>query len=741
MACVGVVAFQGIDQRLARQWDDFGMAIGFGSEITGELASAEAREWLITNGLGSYGCGTVAGTLTRSYHGLLVAALGAPADPCQRTLLVASLEDGAEVGHRSIPLSTQRWAGGSGAPEGHRWIVSFALEGSVPTWRYGFGDVLLEKRLWMQPGAHTTTVLYRLLQASQPVWLSLNTLVNARSHHGGTTHPEITLQVVPHGVNVSPRVAGVPPFVVLSDRGATTLASPGAWRTGFWLPAEAERGLPSTDDHLLAARITACLSAVTPTLTVVASTDPNPPLDGEQALAERRAHDTAVLAQWRRAQPEVATNAPPWVEQLVLAADQFVVDRAGGGWAANQPQRRTAVTGQIDREQETTSGAPRAPDPAPAQASASAVAERWARATPGKTILAGYPWFGDWGRDTMISLPGLTLATGRPAIATQILRTYAAVLDRGLLPNRFPDGGEPLAEGDYNTVDATLWFLEAVRLTHQATGDDALIQEMFPRLREIVEAHCDGTRHGIRRDPRDGLLRAGEGGLQLTWMDAKVNGEVITPRIGKPVEVNVLWFCALRTMARFAEICGVPAEGYAVLAEAARWGFQRFWNPPAACCFDVLDRPDGGHDTAVRPNQLLAIALTDELLTQQQAKHVLAVCGQNLLTPVGLRSLDPRDPAYQGHYGGSPDARDRAYHQGTVWTWWLGPYALAHARVHGDKQAALLWLEAIGHHLTTAGLGTISEIFDGDAPHRPRGCIAQAWSVAEVLRAWVELRS
>jgi predicted glycogen debranching enzyme len=663
------------------------MAISFGSEITGDLARGQEREWLITNGLGSYGSGTVAGTRTRAYHGLLMAALRAPADPCERTLLVAALQEALEVGGRSIPLE-------------HPWIVSFALEGTVPTWRYALGDALLEKRLWMQPGAHTTTVFYRLLQASQPVRLSLTALVNSRSHHGGIPRPEISLQAVPHGVRLVPQGTAAPPFVVLSDRGATTLASPGEWCGGFALPAEEERGLPSRDDHLRACRITALLSAEAPTLTVVASTEREPPLDGERALQGRRVHDAALLARWQQAHPGLAKEAPPWVEQLVLAADQFVVART-------TPPEGRPEEGQ-GRE--------------------------------GRSILAGYPWFGDWGRDTMISLPGLTLVTGRAAIAAQILRTYGRFISQGMVPNCFPEGRETLGEGDYNTVDATLWYVEALRLYHQATGDGALIRELFPRLQEIVEAHCQGTRHGIRRDPADGLLRAGEEGLQLTWMDAKVNGEVITPRIGKPVEVNALWCCALRTMVPFAELCGKPSEGYRDLAAAAERGFQRFWNAAAGWCFDVLDQPDGSHDGALRPNQLLAVALTDGLLSAEQARQVVGVCGQHLLTPVGLRSLDPRHPGYQGHYGGSHLERDRAYHQGTVWGWWLGPYALAHGRVHGDPQGALHLLEAVGHHLVTAGVGSISEIFDGEAPHWPRGCIAQAWSVAEVLRAWVALR-
>ena len=429
----------------------------------------------------------MAGTPTRSYHGLLVAALGAPADPCTRTLLVAGVEEGPPLDPRTI--------------------VSFALEGSVPTWRFALGDALLEKRLWMRPCAHTTTVLYRRLQGSRPLRLSLTVLVNARSHHGGpwhpggARHPPIALRAVPRGVQLIPELAGVPPFLVLSDRGHTELAAPHDWLCGIPLAAEAERGLPDTTDHLRACRITVELSAAAPTFTLVASTEADPPLDGERSLQERRSHDAALLAQWQAAQPQLAAAAPTWVRQLVLAADQFVAARGEG-----------------------------------------------------HTLLAGYPWFGDWGRDTMISLSGLTLATGRPAIAARILRTYARHLSDGMLPNRFPEGGEPLGEHDYNTVDATLWYVEALRRHHQATGDTALIRELFPRLRQIVEAHCRGTRHGIRRDPADGLLHAGAEGLQLTWMDAKVNGEVITPRIGKPVEVNALWFCALRAMAAFAPL-------------------------------------------------------------------------------------------------------------------------------------------------------------------------------------------
>ncbi|MFM7314084.1 MAG: amylo-alpha-1,6-glucosidase, partial [Cyanobium sp.] len=664
-----------------------------------ERSQAEQREWLISNGLGSYGCGTVAGTRTRSYHGLLLAALEAPADPCSRTLLVAALEEHwspAPPG-TTVPGSA---APGMAAPEApqavsaidHRAITGFRLEGSVPCWRFALADALLEKRIWMQPGAHTTTVHYRLLQARRPLRLAWRVLVQARDHHGGDGRPPLALQSLPQGIAVQQATPTQRPVrvLVLCDRGEVQSAAGAIWCSGEPFTAEQDRGLPSGDLHCQAGWITVELSEAQPAVTLVASAESDPPLAGDAGLAMRRAHDEGLLAAWRRAHPQLAERAPAWVRQLVLAADAFVVQRGEG-----------------------------------------------------QSLLAGYPWFGDWGRDTMISLSGLTLATGRPALGAGILRSYARHLSGGMLPNRFPEGPQPLGERDFNTVDATLWFVEALRRQVAATGDTALVRELLPALRQILEAHCSGTRHGIRRDPGDGLLRAGAEGLQLTWMDAKVNGEVITPRVGKPVEVNALWCSALRTIASMEEQCGDPAAARSVtrLAESARAGFARFWNEAAGCCFDLLDGPDGGPDATIRPNQLLALTLPEPLLSQAQGRRLLAVVGEHLLTPMGLRSLSPQDARYQGRYGGGPVSRDRAYHQGTVWGWWLGIWALAQAELDGDPQRALQWLEGVGDHLAAAGLGSVSEIFDGDPPHQPRGCIAQAWSVAETLRAWHILAS
>ena len=424
-----------------------------------------------------------------------------------------------------------------------------------------------------------------------------------------------------------------------------------------------------------------CLSAVllpNESLTLIASTDETPNLDGISAWAERQAYERHLLDQ------SGLTVEPPWVQHLVLAADQFVV-------------RRT-LPGDIN----------------------------------GRTILAGYPWFSDWGRDTMISLPGLTLITGRHDVAKEILRTFSRFVNQGLLPNRFPDEGEA---PEYNTADATLWYFDAIRAYHNATGDDALLRDLYGVLQEIIEWHVSGTRYNIHVDSADGLLYAGEPGVQLTWMDAKVDNWVVTPRIGKPVEINALWFNALRTMLDFARRLGEPVYRYEALAEKVRAGFARFWNEAAGYCYDVIEGPHGD-DASLRPNQLLAVALTHTPLDARQQRAVLDACARQLLTPHGLRSLTPDDPAFVGRYAGNQGERDAAYHQGTAWSWLMGPFVRAHLRVFRDPALARSYLTPLIQHLADHGLGSISEIFDGDAPFTPRGCIAQAWAVAELLWAW-----
>jgi glycogen debranching enzyme len=480
------------------------------------------------------------------------------------------------------------------------------------------------------------------------------------------------------------------------------------WVPSYFLSVEEYCGLDAVDDNLCAGVFETTLQPGESS-NLVASTDPNPNLDGVSAYAEHQVYELQRLAE---AEPSLGPM-PPEIEHLVLAADQFIVRRK----LPDDPE--------------------------------------------GRSVIAGYPWFGDWGRDTMISLPGLTLATGRYDVASRILRTFAHYVDRGMIPNRFPDEGQA---PEYNTVDATLWYFEAIRAYHEATGDESLVRDLFPVLADIVDWHVRGTRYQIHVDPVDGLLYAGEPGVQLTWMDAKVDDWVVTPRIGKPVEVNALWYNALCIMADFARLLGESAARssgfsrsstvcssgfsrfsldaggslsgyYAALADEACAGFARFWNEEVGYLYDVLDGPEG-NDPSLRPNQLFAVSLPHSPLTPEQQKAVVDACARHLLTSHGLRSLDPRHTDYKGHHGGDRRTRDAAYHQGTVWGWLIGPFVSAHLRVYHDPVLARSFLWPLIQELDAHCVGSLSEIFDGDPPHTPRGCVAQAWTVAEVLRAW-----
>ena len=656
--------------------------IDFGRDICGDLDQAESREWLVTNGLGGYASGTVAGLLTRRYHGLLVAALKPPVG---RTLLVAKLDETAGYGGRTFELSTNRWHGGSVSPRGYRHLERFRLEGTVPAWTYALADALLEKRVWMEQGANTTYVRYDLLRGAGPLSLAIKVMVNCRDYHGSTRGNGWRMRVegADHGLAVT-AYDGAAPFYLLSDLGERDAAHD--WHMGFDLAVERARGLDDREDHLQIGTIRAAVEEGKP-LTIVLSTDPTASRDGAKALERRKRHERALAAAFTKANPSLSKQAFPWVGQALLAADQFIVDR------------------------------PSPEDP------------------EGRSVIAGYHWFGDWGRDTMIALPGLTLTTGRPAIARQILMTFARFVDRGMLPNRFPDAGET---PEYNTVDATLWYVGAIRAYHAATGDDRLVRELFPVLAEIVDWHRRGTRYGIRLDHADGLLQAGEAGVQLTWMDAKVGGWVVTPRIGKPVEINALWYNALRAMAALARVAKKPSGEYDGLAARAAAGFARYWNESLGYCHDVLDGPEGD-DPALRPNQIFAVSLPESPLAPARQKAIVDACARSLVTSHGLRSLAPDHSSYVGRYGGDQRSRDGAYHQGTVWGWLLGPFVTAHLKVYRDPARARSFLEPMSRHLQSHGLGTMSEIFDGDPPFTPRGCIAQAWTVAEMLRVWAEI--
>ena len=660
----------------------FPSVVDFGRDICCDLQAAESREWLVTNGMGGYAFGTIAGDQTRCYHGLLVAALQ---PTLGRTLLVAKLDETARYASQEFALFTNRWADGSVAPEGYRNIERFHLEGTTPVWTFALADALLEKRIFMQSGANTTYVLYRLVRAGSPVELSIKVLADYGDEHCvtvGRTQPMVVTPVE-RGLKVV-AVEGATPFYVLSDS-ATALPAKD-WYRNFDLAAERARGLPDRTDHFFAGEFRVTI-APGGSLTIVASTAATPALIGEAAFVKRQFETGALLDRFFAANNGTAQAASPAVQQLVLAADQFVVARPLDG------------------------------------------------AADGKTILAGYPWFSDWGRDTMIALPGLCLSTGRPWLARNILRTFSRFVSEGMLPNQFPRAG---AAPVYNTVDATLWYFEAVRQYFEAASDIGLLNELYPALDSIIDAHVRGTRYHIRVDPADGLLYAGEPGVQLTWMDAKVGDRVVTPRVGKPVEVNALWLNAAASMARFARALGRNDAQYENLAKHARIGFAKFWNPEKQFCLDVIDSPESsdGTDPTLRPNQILAVSLPETALTTEQQRAVVDVCARELLTSFGLRSLAPTEAGYHAHYSGSPEERDAAYHQGTAWGWLLGPFALAHFRVYQNAEEAMSFLEPMFQHIKAAGLGTASEIFDGDAPFTPNGCIAQAWTVGETLRAW-----
>ena len=653
--------------------------LDFGRVECGDLAFSGKREWLVTNGIGGYAMGTVSGVLTRRYHGLLVAALQPPVG---RTLLVTQFDEVAAYAGETFSLLANRWVGGRVEPAGYEHLERFRLDGTTPVWTFCCGDAQLEKRIWMQTGANTTYVRYELRRASASVALSVKAVVNYRDHHGNThldTQPiPLHAEAVAHGLRIVGPDKGAP-YYILSDKAMPTVRH--EWYQGYFLTVEEGRGLDPVDDNLYAGLFEVTLEPGE-SVTFVATTNAEASLDGVAAYTARNAYESELLQQAQQTLPD----APAPIRQLVVAADQFVV--------------RRELPGDPD----------------------------------GRSVIAGYPWFSDWGRDTMITLPGLTLATGRPDVAERILRTFGFYADRGMLPNRFPDEGQA---PEYNTVDATLWYFEAIRAYHAATDDTRLVRDLFPILRDIVGWHVRGTRYQIHVDPTDGLLYAGEPGVQLTWMDAKVDDWVVTPRIGKPVEVNALWYNALRVMAQFARLLGEPPEGYEALADRARAGFARFWNAETGYLYDVLDGPDG-NDPALRPNQLFPVSLSHSPLSPEQQKAVVDACGRHLLTSHGLRSLAPGHPEYCARFGGDRRTRDGAYHQGTVWGWLIGPFASAHLKVYRDPALARSFLWPLIHELDAHCVGSLSEVFDGDPPHRPGGCIAQAWSVAEVLRVWHE---
>jgi len=603
------------------------MPFEFGADVLHDFDRAIEREWIETNGLGGWASSTIVGANTRRYHGLLVAGSRTRSE---RWVLVSKLDEMLVIGDERYELGCNRYPGVV-SPLGFEWMTSFRRD-LFPEFEYEAGGVRLRKTIVCPRGENTTIVVYEVLEAPGAFEMRLRPFLANRDFHALTKKSE----------------TWVAPVVTIDVPGATFAPWPD-WYYNFEYDVEKERGLDFTEDLYTPGEYVVQLEAGA-RLAVVLS-----------AEGERDAE--ALIEQERARREACAEPARDDVERtLLLAADQFIIDRTGEG------------------------------------------------AFPTHGIIAGYHWFGEWGRDAMISIPGLCSADD----AREVLRRFVSVADRGMIPNRFPEGSDV---PEYNSVDAALWFFIAVWSLREP--------EFVPQLLDMIEWLDRGTRYNIHVD-EDGLLFAGAGGMQLTWMDAKVGEWVVTPRRGKPVEVNALWYNALRITAELTDDDAMRER-----AEAVKQRFNEvFWNEAASCCYDVVE--GAMRDGSIRPNQLFAVSLPFPLIEGERAESILRVCEGKLLTPYGLRTLSPDDSRYRGIATGPPEERDAAYHQGTVWPWLIGAYADAVQRVRGERPE----FPALIAHLSDAGLGSISEVFDGDPPHAPRGCIAQAWSVAELLRVY-----
>jgi len=652
------------------------------------------QEWLVTNGLGGYASGTVGGAITRRYHGLLIAALP---NPLGRMMMLNGLSERLRLPDRSVCYTGAEELSAV-PPENTLAATEFRLEAGLPVWKYEIADFVLEKRLLMPYRQNTVHVSYRLLAGTGKLRLGLRPAIHFRSHDA-PVNLESTGKYMLTVCEDQFEITGDPdlPCLRLLVHGPSSAFTFDRKETGsIPYPIERSRGYEWQGSLWSPGYFRSDLSAGDQ-LTLFASTE------GWETVRALSASD-ALQAETARRRILLAT-APKEAQtgmgaELVFAADQFLITPVG-----------------------------RVEDAARAKAAGDEI----------RTVIAGYHWFTDWGRDTMISLEGLTQATGRKSEAAWILRTFAYYVRDGLIPNMFPEGQK---DGLYHTADATLWFFHAIHRYVEITGDRITLKLLLPKLVEIIDYHVKGTRFGIHMDPSDGLLLQGAEGYQLTWMDAKVDDWVVTPRRGKAVEINALWYNALRLLAEWLqESNDVPrAAQLTTLTERVRESFnRRFWYEAGAYLYDIVDAETGGNDDSCRPNQVLAISLDHPVLDESHWAAVMDVVTKRLLTPVGLRSLAPGSPDYKSKYYGDLRSRDAAYHQGTVWGWLIGPYVDAYLKLHPEKRAeAREFLIGFEPHFNEQCIGTISEIFDADPPYTPRGCIAQAWSVAEVLRCWVK---
>jgi len=639
-----------------------------------DLGRALSLEWLETNGRGGFSSGTVAGANSRRYHALLLVARKPPSE---RFVLVNHLEEWVEVNGQTIPLSTNSYPGAV-YPEGYKSCSSFTAD-PWPTWTYDYAGISIQREILCVQGRDLVIVRWRLLKKAQsPVTLLVRPMLSGREYHS-THHENAGLD---SSLTEGDQTVTWHPYhdlpVVHAFHAGMYRHEP-SWFRQVQFSIDQQRGLDHAEDWWSPGEFTYQLKAGEDATLVFAT-------ESIEALDVAALIDVELARRIRLHQSAPTTDL--LAQQLWRAAEHYLSQRGNG-----------------------------------------------------QTVIAGYPWFTDWGRDTFLSLPGLCLVTGRTDVAWQVIESFSAHVSEGMVPNRFPDAGE---QPEYNTIDASLWFIHAIDRYLEASGDEARVREIaWPAVKQILDGYRRGTRYGIRMD-EDGLITGGVPGTQLTWMDAKVGDWVVTPRHGKPVEIQALWVRALEVGETFAR--RFSEADYADRCRADRRksiaSFQnRFWYEQGGYLYDLVDGPDGS-DASFRPNQLYAISLVDDLVPRDRAQQILRLVESQLLTPVGLRTLAPSDSRYRPRYEGGVSERDGAYHQGTVWPFLLGPFVTAWMKTFGRSVAvrkqARGFLTGLEAHLSEGCLGQVSEIFDAEAPYQPRGCFAQAWSVAEPLRVLIE---
>ncbi|WP_340817807.1 amylo-alpha-1,6-glucosidase [Methanolobus sp. WCC4] len=633
------------------------------------------KEWIISNGLGGYASSTTIGMNTRKYHGLLIASLN---PPVERRLMLSSLDEELIIGVDIHKLAVHRYPDAI-YPHGNEMLEKFTTH-PFPTFEYIVNGITIIKQIMMIHGENTTIVRYDIINPSEKeAVLRILPLINNRSIHNLSSSNDlsITQEAMEKGTKL---VSDGIPFVLAASVPYTEKEH---WYYNFEYHVEMKRGYPYREDNFNPGYFELEIEGTDASCFVIASTEPDMEWNVqtvEELFRNERERQNSLVNK--------KTMDDTFLEKLMIAGDSFIVDR---------------------------------------------------RSTDSKSVIAGYHWFGDWGRDTMISLPGLTLVTGRFDDARSVLSTFAANCKDGLIPNNFPENANesPI----YNTVDASLWFIHAAGRYLDYTDDIEFVEKLWPSVRSIIDNYMEGTSFGIRMDD-DGLI---EHGGQLTWMDAKIGDWEITPRKGKACEINALWYNALIYATEIGERLELDVSNYIDIAEMTGNNFrEKFWNEKKSCLYDLISgsKDDEWKDASVRPNQIFAVSLPHTMVTEKIARGIVDTVTEELLTPYGLRTLSPHDSKYIGHYGGNTEQRDTAYHNGTVWPWLLGPYITAYRKVNRDHQGIekklRTFLQGIEIHLDDAGIGTISEVFDGDSPHAPGGCISQAWSVAEVMRCYVE---